>query len=377
MRQRVVLVRVTLGASPSHPHPRLASGGNAILDRGDTVFLVVRSAFGVVHGVAMEAGGDEFFVRGLAEQVPGELENGEPVERHVLVQSFDDPVAIRPDGPEGVLFVAHGIRVPGKVKPHSRPTLAEGAGIQQSIHQGSVSIGRSVGYERIYRFGSRRETGQVKRESPDERVSIRLVRWAQTGRFDACQYEAVDRIPDPGRARYGRRCRPARRLERPVAVELRPGIDPPAQDPDFVSREALSRGRHGIRFGGDARNDSAGSAVARDQSDVSSRLPCRGFVRVEPQVRHAAVLVRTVARQAFLQDRANLSLEVGILACCETQCGCKCSKDCCPRSRIGENPCNVDTLAIHRIASSVALPALRILVASVGISHVRIYDRDA
>ena len=159
MRERVVLVRVTLGASPSHPHPRLASGGNAILDRGDTVFLVVRSAFGVVHGVAMEAGGDEFFVRGLAEQVPGELENGEAVERHVLVQRFDDPVPIRPDGPEGVLLVAHGIRVAGKVKPHACPTLAEGAGIQQSIHQGFVSIGRSVGYERIYRFWSRRETG--------------------------------------------------------------------------------------------------------------------------------------------------------------------------------------------------------------------------
>ena len=174
MRQRVVLVRVALGASPSHPHPRLAGGGDAILHCGDTVFLVVRSTLGIVHRVAMEARGDELVGGGLGQQVPGELQNGKPVERQVLVQCSDYPVPIWPDRAEGVLLVAHRVRVAGKVKPHPRPALAERAGIQQSIHQGFVRIGRTVGHERIYRFGSGRETGQVKRETPDERVSIRL-----------------------------------------------------------------------------------------------------------------------------------------------------------------------------------------------------------
>ena len=162
-----------------------------------------------------------------------------------------------------------------------------------------------------------------------------------------------------------------------MPVELRPGIDPAAQNPDFVSREALSRGRHRVLFGGDARNDAAGSTVARDQSHVSSCLPSRGCVRVEPQVRHAAVLVRTVTWQAFLQDRAHLCPKVRLLGGGETQRRYKCPKHCCPRNRSWENPGDVDSLAIHRINPLVALPAPRTLAASVGIPHVRIYDRNA
>ena len=228
----------------------------------------------------MEARGDELVGGGFGQQVSGELQNGKPVERDVLVQCPDYPVPIWPDRPEGVLLVTHRVCVAGKIKPHACPALAEGAGIQQSIHQGFVRIGRAVGHERIYRFGSGRETGQVKRETPDERVSIRLAGRMQSARFDSCQHEAVDWIPSPGGVRYGRWCLPARRLECPVPFKPRTGIDPPAEHLDLVSRKTLSRRRHWVFLGRDSRNDTARGAVSRYQTYMSPRLTCGSLVRV-------------------------------------------------------------------------------------------------
>ena len=64
-------------------------GVEAVLQRIDAAFLVD-------HRVAVESGGDDLIGGGVGKEVPGELLDGELIERHVGVERIDHPIAPRP-----------------------------------------------------------------------------------------------------------------------------------------------------------------------------------------------------------------------------------------------------------------------------------------
>ena len=98
----VELVAVALGAADGQAHPDLEGGVGAVFDGGDAVFFVIGPPLGVGEGVAVEGGGDPLFERRLGEEVTRQLIDGELIERLIGVEGVDDPVAVAPDGAEGV-----------------------------------------------------------------------------------------------------------------------------------------------------------------------------------------------------------------------------------------------------------------------------------
>ena len=63
---------------------------------------------------------------GFGSRSPASCSIGELVERHVVVERADDPVAVAPDGAVGVVGVALRVGVAGQVEPRLRPALAVG-----------------------------------------------------------------------------------------------------------------------------------------------------------------------------------------------------------------------------------------------------------
>src|SRR5581483_2924185 len=68
-------------------------------------------------------GGDKLVLAGVGELVARDLLNDKLIVRKILVEGFDDPIAIIPDEPWLVLFKAIGVGVTRGVQPNPAPTL--------------------------------------------------------------------------------------------------------------------------------------------------------------------------------------------------------------------------------------------------------------
>ena len=71
-----------------------------------------------------KAGGDELVLRGIGQQIAGDLLDDELVVGQIAVERADDPIAIGPDEPRLVLFVAVRIGIPSAIEPDAAPALA-------------------------------------------------------------------------------------------------------------------------------------------------------------------------------------------------------------------------------------------------------------
>ena len=165
---RVVLVRVALGAAYGEAHPHLHGGVHAILYSRHAELFVVGAAFIIRHRVAMEGGGDDLVLGGIGKQIAGELFGGELVERHVVVQGLDDPIAIKPDVAAQILLIAPGVCVTGEIQPEPRPVFAEVFGTQQSIDIGFEGRSR----ERVGLFWRGRQACEVQRETARQGLPV-------------------------------------------------------------------------------------------------------------------------------------------------------------------------------------------------------------
>src|SRR5262249_43512016 len=121
LRDRVELVVVALAAVEREPEPDGAGGRDPVVDGVPAELQRVGPALLVQHRVAMEAGRDFLVQVRPGQHVAGELLDCELVERLVVIQGADDPVAVEPHGPRAVLFVAVRVRVPGQVEPSAGP----------------------------------------------------------------------------------------------------------------------------------------------------------------------------------------------------------------------------------------------------------------
>ena len=68
----------------------------------DAILLGDAAALAIDHVVAVEAGGQNLFVRRIRQKITGQLLNRELIERHVVVERTNHPVA---PGPHRTLTV--------------------------------------------------------------------------------------------------------------------------------------------------------------------------------------------------------------------------------------------------------------------------------
>ena len=133
-RQRVELVIVAAAAVQSQAQPHRARGLGHIEDVVHAVFLRDAPALAVDRMVPQKPGGQFLLVRGVGEQIAGELPDRELVPRHVAVEGLHHPVAPRPHRAFAVALIAVGVRVAGRLHPVPCHPLAIGPRGQQPIH---------------------------------------------------------------------------------------------------------------------------------------------------------------------------------------------------------------------------------------------------
>ena len=126
LAERIVLVIVALCTGHGGAHPRGHRRVHAV-NHGDVAkLLIVGAAFAVGLGVAMKGGGDELVGRGRGQQIAGELVASKLVERLVVVDGADNPIAIRPNGARRIVGIARAVGITREVQPLARPMFAVG-----------------------------------------------------------------------------------------------------------------------------------------------------------------------------------------------------------------------------------------------------------
>ena len=162
LRERVELVVVADRAAGGQAEPDLRRRLGAVAGVEDEVFLVDRAALVGRDVAAVEAGGDLLIERAVRQQVAGQLLDRELVERLVLVEGVDDPVAVGPDLAVVVEVDAVRVGVAGGVEPVAAAMLAPVRRRQQLIDVLLVGVRRLVVDERLD-LGRRRAAGRSGR----------------------------------------------------------------------------------------------------------------------------------------------------------------------------------------------------------------------
>src|SRR6185369_15869790 len=114
---------VALCARECASEPYCCGGIHPIDDRLPSGFFRVDSAFLVEKRVSMKAGGDLLTDCGIREHVARDLLDRELIERHIAVESIDNPIAILPHHPALVFLITVRVGVSRKVKPRPSPSL--------------------------------------------------------------------------------------------------------------------------------------------------------------------------------------------------------------------------------------------------------------
>ena len=255
---RVELVGMTLGALDGQPEHRLANAVEAIEHLRHAELLGHDGPFFVDHAVAEEAGGDQLILRGMGQEVAGDLLDQELVVGHVGVVSPHDPIAPDPLLAGQVFLVAVGVGVTGGVEPVPGPFFTIALARQQLLQGGSKPIPLEFGQL----FGAGRKTNHIEVETPAEGRVVGGRRGLQSTLTQSRADEGVDGVRGPlGDERL------LDRLKRPMPSIVSPLLHPAAQQLDLGGSERilLGRGRHHLAGigGGDPADQLTGG-----------RLPC-------------------------------------------------------------------------------------------------------
>src|SRR5262249_4971540 len=97
LRNRIEFVIMALGATDRQAEEGFADRVNAIDYAFDAELFGIDAALLIEHGVAKEARRHAVLQRRMRQQIARQLFNRELIERQILVERVDHPVAIRPD----------------------------------------------------------------------------------------------------------------------------------------------------------------------------------------------------------------------------------------------------------------------------------------
>ncbi len=106
---------MTLSTPHRQPQPGRAGSVDAIDHRIVPVLERIDAAFLIDHRVAMKTGRDQIGLSRSGKQVTGQLLDSELVERHIVVDGSQYPIAVRPNRTWAILFIAIGIGITGQV----------------------------------------------------------------------------------------------------------------------------------------------------------------------------------------------------------------------------------------------------------------------
>ena len=134
---RVILVIVTLGARHRQAEPGRGGGVDPVEQVHEPLLLGDRAAFAVQEVIAVEPAGDLVLGRGPGQEVAGQEPDGELIERHVVVQGLDQPVAPDPLPGVAVLLEAVAVGVAGGIEPGQGHPLAVMRAREQAVDEAS------------------------------------------------------------------------------------------------------------------------------------------------------------------------------------------------------------------------------------------------
>ncbi len=307
---------MALRAADGQPQPDGPGRVDAVHCRLDAELFRVGAPLLIDQRVAVKAGGHELRLAGARQQIAGQLFDREAVERHVVVQGLDHPVAIGPHFALAVDRIAVRVGVARLVEPVPAPALAVVGRGEQAVDQRLVSRGTFIFDEPLDLVRRRQQSDQVEIDAANQRRSIGRGRRRQSFGFQPRQNELVDRVTDPGLVFDLGRSLACQGKQRPMAFVLGSLFNPAAQGCHVVGRQtrllALG-GRHHLVVVGraDPFDQDAFVRLAGHDGRITAQVGRGRRAIVQPQVGLAMFFVRAVAEEAVLrQDRPH----VGVVA---------------------------------------------------------------
>ena len=265
----------------------------------------------------VEGGGEFLVAGGTGEEVAGELLDDELIDGEVVVEGFDDPIAVGPGIGFDIGLVAEGIGVAGDIEPRRGHAFAEAGRGEQAIDDSFFRGGGGVGEEGIELGLGRRQSGEIEGDATQPTFRRGWRAGTEFFLFEAVEDEVVDGIFRPGFVgdfRHGNFLR--WRNEGPVRFVFRALLDPGFNDVFFLIGEGEVRFRR--------RHDLL--AVVGENADQRLRfgrvfrVPGHGLdgirADIEPQIRFSLVLIGPVAEKALVrEDRQHLAGVGNFLIC--------------------------------------------------------------
>ena len=312
VRDGIEFVCVTLRATDGEPEPHGAGGVDAVHRRLDAKLLRVGTALLVDQRVAVEGAGDELRLLRVGQEVAGDLLGGEPVERQVVVERLDHPIAVRPHLPFAVDRITVRVRVARTVEPVPPPALAVVVASEQPVDALFVGLRTRVRNEGGDLLGRRQQAGQVEVGAADERRAIGARRRLDAFAGEAPAHQSVDRVrvwilPDSG---------VFHRLECPVALVFGSLGDPAPHQRRLALAEAWFlrfRWRHALIgvAAEHAREQLAVIGLAGDDRRVAAEIGERTLAGIEPQLGLALFRIGAVAEKTAIgKDRTDVAIEL-------------------------------------------------------------------
>jgi len=244
----------------------------------------------------------------------------ELVERHILVDSVNHPVAIQVGiRSRQILLVAVAVGVASKVEPVSPPSLAIVGGGKQAVHQTFIGIRSPVVHKRLNVRRCRQQPQQIKGEPPNQRAPVGFGRWRDALLFQSRENESVNGVAHPrlvfhrwdwGARRWDER--PVRRAQGVGRIfrPLRPLINPCPQPTNLRGGEAVAGGRHDRLFQtGDVSDEPTVRAVARHDDRALRAALHRVVFAVKTQAAHL-LLVAVTHKTLLCEDGLHVSRKV-------------------------------------------------------------------
>ena len=213
--ERIEFMVVATTAVERQAKPNRAHRLGHIEDIIDAILLGNAAALAVNHVIAVEAGSQDLIVRRIRQKITGQLLDGELIERHVVVERTNHPVAPGPHRTLAVTLIAVGVGVASRLQPVPRHAFAIGRRRQRAGHEPVPRAWLVVLKKTLHLSRSRWQAGQVEFQSADQRPAIS----PRVGLHKVGLQLAVDEFIDRVHPRLAKR-RPLDPLERPMPPPL-------------------------------------------------------------------------------------------------------------------------------------------------------------
>ena len=318
---RIEFVVVAAAAFERQAEESGAHRVHAIDHVGHAVLLLDDAALLVLHVQPIERRRQALFLGGVGQQVAGQLPGDELVERQILVERLDDPVAVGPHRPVAVHLVAVRVGVPGQVQPVGRHPLAVARRRQQPVDDFLVGSGDlSARKASISSASAAGRSGRASRGgstfpcvASGAGLSLSCLQiGARTNASIPLMRPAFAFASAEGSGRSGG-------TNAQCWLHFAPWSTHRLQHLDLLRRQLAIRLRRrhpllGIGAG-DPPDQFALAAFARDDDGLAIFDAERPFLGVEPKLRLARLLVRAVALITVVRkDRQDVAAEIDLVA---------------------------------------------------------------